>query len=224
MWPIGGLLLLLQAAAPGRCAPPAPDWPPFSFAAPRIEQQRPELRRVRDRLLAAIRERRARSRPRADGADDPRSGRRRAGRRRSSTASARSNRRRRCAEEWQALEQALRLGGVLRGGVYVLPFIERDAPALAAPARRGCSSPAATSRCAAPSPIRTAPIVARVSHALLQEAVGVPTRAGAAGSACPDWTPVIGPERTPRVGLHHRRRGPSAASTTRSPAPAARGS
>ena len=32
-------------------------------------------------------------------------------------------------EEWQALEQALRLGGVLRDGVYVLPFIEREAPA-----------------------------------------------------------------------------------------------
>ena len=96
-------------------------------------------------------------------------------------------------EEWLALEQALRLGGVRRGNLYVVPYIERDAPRWKAGyARlfvagrdvpvRGTADPDGAD-------------IARVSHALLQEAVGVPTRAGAAGSACPDWTPVIDPER-----------------------------
>ena len=107
---------------------PPPDWPPVSFTLPGLEQQQPELRRVRDRLLAAIRDRRvdrvralmaptitdqddrvpvdeilASFGPLEPGAPLP--------------------------EEWQALEQALRLGGILRDGVYVLPFIEREAPA-----------------------------------------------------------------------------------------------
>jgi hypothetical protein len=37
--------------------------------------------------------------------------------------------------------------------------------------------------------------VQRVSNALVQEAVGVPTRAAPDGSACADWTPVVGPGR-----------------------------
>jgi len=96
-------------------------------------------------------------------------------------------------EEWQALEQALRLGGVLRDGVYVLPFIEREAPAWRAGTARLFIAGENVAVRAEPEP--SAPEVTRLSYALLQEAVGVPTRAGAAGSACPDWTPVIGPER-----------------------------
>ena len=63
------------------------------------------------------------------------------------------------------------------------------------PARRGCSSPASDVAVRAERRSARRRSSPRVSHALLQEAVGVPTRAGAAGSACPDWTPVIGPER-----------------------------
>ena len=202
MWPIGGLLLLLQAAAPGASAPPAPDWPPVSFTAPRIEQQHPELGRVRDRLLAAIRDRRV-DRVRAlmaptirDQDDDVPVDEILA----SFGPLARDTP---LGDEWRALEQALRLGGVLRDGAYVLPFIERDAAALAVahraalrgrPRRRG----ARRTRC------RRATWCARVSNALVQEAVGVPTRAGAAGSACPDWTPVVGPGAPPGLDLHHR--------------------
>ena len=75
----------------------------------------------------------------------------------------------------------------------MLPFIERDAPAWRA--RTARLFVAGENVGVRTEPDATAPLVARVSHALLQEAVGVPTRPGAAGSACPDWTPVIGPER-----------------------------
>jgi len=34
-------------------------------------------------------------------------------------------------------------------------------------------------------------VVARVSNALVQEAVGTPTHPGEPGSACPDWTPLL---------------------------------
>ena len=189
MW-LSGLLLLLQAVAPSAPASPTA-WPPVSFTAPRLERQRPELRRLCDRMLAAIRDRRvdriralmaptitdqddkvpvdeilASFGPLEPGAPLP--------------------------EEWQALEQALRLGGILRAGVYVLPFIEREAPSWRAGTARlfvagediGIRS----------EPELTAPLVTRLSYSLLQEAVGVPTRPGATGSACPDWTPVVGPE------------------------------
>jgi hypothetical protein len=95
--------------------------------------------------------------------------------------------------EWQAVEQALRLGGVLRDGMYVLPFIEREAAAWRAGSARLFVAGESVGVRAGPD--TTAPPVARVSRALVQEAVGVPTRAGVAGSACPDWTPVVGPER-----------------------------
>jgi hypothetical protein len=197
MWPIGGLLLLLHAAVPmaraqGAPVPGAADWPPVSFTAPRIERQHPELRGLRDRLLAAIRERRgdclralmaptiqdqdadvpvddvlASFGPLKPGAP--------------------------LSAEWQALEQALRLGGVLRDGLYVLPFIEREAPVW----RTGTARVfvAGENVGVRAEPDTTAPLVARVSRALLQEAVLVPARPGAPGSACPGWTPVIGPER-----------------------------
>jgi hypothetical protein len=199
MGPIGRLLLVLHAAvmvptAAGQipAAPPPPPWPPVSFTAPRIEQRQPELRRLRDRLLAAIHDRRidrvralmapavtdqtekvpadevlASFGPLEPGAPLP--------------------------EEWQALDQALRLGGVLRKGVYVVPFIEREEAAWRTGTARlfvaGENVEVHT------EPDATAPLVTRLSYALLQEAVGAPTRPGAAGSACPDWTPVIGPER-----------------------------
>jgi hypothetical protein len=38
-------------------------------------------------------------------------------------------------------------------------------------------------------------VVARVSHVLLQEAVGVANRAGEPGAECPEWTPVVDAEQ-----------------------------
>jgi hypothetical protein len=193
----GPAAIPVRPAAQGTTATPAPaptvpPWPAVTFAPPAIEQQRPELRRLRDRLLAAIRDRRidrvralmaptvtdqteqvpadeilASFGPLEPGTSLP--------------------------DEWQALEQALRLGGVLRKGVYVVPFIEREEPAWRTGTARlfvaGENVEVHT------EPEATAPLVGRISYALLQEAVGAPTRPGAAGSACPDWTPVIGPER-----------------------------
>jgi hypothetical protein len=206
-WPVGALLLLVQAADPivaapigqtptgqiqSPAAPPAVEWPPVSFAAPRIEQQHPELRRLRDRLLAAIRDRRV-DRVRAlmaptikDQDDDVPVDDVLASLGPLETGAPLSG-------EWQALEQALRLGGVLRDDVYVLPFIERDAPTWRAGTARLFVAGEGVAVRAEPDP--TAALVGRVSHALLQEAVMVPARPGAAASACPDWTAVIGPGR-----------------------------
>ena len=197
MWPIGGLLLLLQTAAPIAAAHTssvraAPDWPQISFTAPRIEQQHPELRRLRDRMLAAIRDRRV-DRVRAlmaktirdQDVDMPVQD--------VLDSFGPLEQGAPLSDEWQALEQALRLGGILRDGVYVLPFIEREAPAWRAVTAR--LFVAGENVGVRTEPDTTAPLVARVSRALLQEAVLVLPRPGAAGSACPDWTPVIGPER-----------------------------
>jgi hypothetical protein len=179
-------------AAQTPLAPPTV-WPPLTFTPPDVERRDPALSRVRDRMLAAIRERsvdrvRALMAPRIRDQDDdvpveeviesfgplapgaP------------------------LGEEWQALEQALRLGGVRRGNLYVVPYIERDAA-------RWKDVYARLFIAGRDVPIRGSAdpdgaIVARVSYALLQEAIGVSTRAGAAGAACPDWTPVIDAERT----------------------------
>jgi hypothetical protein len=198
MWPIGGLLLLLQAAAPAvpivaaQAAAVPPAWPPIAFTAPRLEQRQPELRRLRDRLLAAIRDRRV-DRVRAlmaptikDQDDDVPVDEILASLGPLEPGTP-------LPEEWQALEQALRLGGILRAGVYVLPFIEREAPSWRAGTARLFVAGEDIGIRSEPEP--TAPLVTRLSYSLLQEAVGVPTRPGAAGSACPDWTPVVGPER-----------------------------
>jgi hypothetical protein len=187
-----GLLLLLQTAPSPAPPPPAPEWPPLVFVSPQTEQKRPELGRVRDRLLAAIRARRPaavrrflaktiRDQDEPTPVDDILAS---FGPLTPDTP---------LSEEWRALEQALASGGVLRGGVYVLPFIEADAGRWRSRTERlfvaGRDVPVRAD--AEPG----AEVVQRVSNALVQEAVGVPTRAGAAGAACPDWTPVVGPER-----------------------------
>ena len=179
------LLLILQVAAPAAGTPLAPDsrLAAADVCATPIERRDPALARVRDRMLAAIREReldlRALMAPRirdqttmpvaevleSFGPLEPGKP---------------------PGEEWLALEQALRLGGVRRGNLYVVPYIERDAPRW----KEGYARLFIAGR---DVPVRgtadpDGAIIARVSHAPLQEAVGVPTRAGAAGSACPDWT------------------------------------
>ena len=124
-------------------------------------------------------------------------------------------------EEWQALEQALRLGGVLRDGVYVLPFIEREAPVWRpGTARLFIAGENVGVRA---EPETTAPLVTRVSRALVQEATGVPTR-----PAPPDRRAWTGrPSPVPNAawsGSAPPTRVRSAASTTPSRAAAASGS
>lgn len=167
-------------------------WPPLTFIPPQIERRDPSLTQLRDRLLTAIRERRladaeaffaptirdqedevpgaevlASFGPLAPG--EP------------------------LGEEWQALEQALRLGGIRRGNLYVVPYIERDASKwkdrlerLFVAGRdvpiRGNADPEAS-------------VVSRVSYGLLQESVGVATRPGEPGAPCPEWTPVLDAEK-----------------------------
>jgi len=176
---------------PAAASPPASAWPPLTFTPPQIERREPALAKLRDRLLAAIRDRRlADVTPLLaptirDQEDEVPAAEVLAGFGPLEPGEP-------LGDEWQALEQALRLGGVRRGDLYVVPYIERDAPrwkerferlfiAGRDVAIRGSADPAG-------------PVVGRVSHALLQEAVDVPLRAGQPGSACPDWTPVFDAE------------------------------
>jgi hypothetical protein len=177
-----------QAAAPAA----TPAWPPLTLAPPALEAVDPALARLRDRLLAAVRQRRL------------------AGVRELMAPTIRDQDTDVPAqevldsfgplepgtppgEEWLALEQGLRLGGVRRGNLYVVPYIERSAAlwkdrherlfiAGREVAVRAHADPAAA-------------VVTRLSHALVQEAVGVPARAGEAGAECPDWTPILDAER-----------------------------
>jgi len=176
------MVLAAQSAAT-----PAP-WPPLTFTPPEIERKDPALARLRDRMLAAIRARRLdRVRalmaptirdqdtdvPQADvlegfGPLEPGQA---------------------PGEEWQALEQALRLGGFRQGGLYVVPFIERDAPRWKPRIERLFIAGRDVAVRATAEP--DGAVVARVSNALVQEAVGTPTHPGEPGSACPDWTPLL---------------------------------
>ena len=96
-------------------------------------------------------------------------------------------------EEWLALEQALRLGGFRRGDLYVVPYIEREAPRWKDRVERLFIAGRDVAVRSSTEP--DGAVVARVSHGLVLEAVGTPTRAGAPGAACPDWTPVVDAER-----------------------------
>ena len=176
------MVLAAQSAAT-----PAP-WPPLTFTPPEIERKDPALARLRDRMLAAIRARRLdRVRalmaptirdqdtdvPQADilegfGPLEPGKA---------------------PGEEWQALEQALRLGGFRQGGLYIVPFIERDAPRWKPRIERLFIAGRDVAVRATAEP--DGAVVARVSNALVQEAVGTPTHPGEPGSACPDWTPLL---------------------------------
>lgn len=95
-------------------------------------------------------------------------------------------------EEWQALEQALRLGGFRQGSLYVVPFIERDAPRWKPRIERLFVAGRDVEVRSTAEP--DGAVVARVSNALVQEAVGTPTKAGEPGAACPDWTPLLDAE------------------------------
>lgn len=199
---LAGLLLLLQAVPPpvqptvppGEQGAPAavPDWAPLVFASPATERRQPELRRLRDRMLAAIEARRIAG-VRALMAPTVRDQTEEVPADEILASFGPLTPGQPLSEEWQALEQALRLGGILHDGLYVVPFIERDAPRWKARIERLFIAGQDVPLHSEPDP--SAVVVTRVSHALVQEAVGMPTRAGAAGAVCPDWTPVVGPER-----------------------------
>jgi hypothetical protein len=182
----------LPASRPASGATHTATWPPLTFTPPQIERRDPALAKLRDRLLAAIRDRRladvtpvlaptirdqddevpaaevlASFGPLEPGAP--------------------------LGEEWQSLEQALRVGGVRRGSVYVVPFIERDAPRWKERIERLFIAGRDVPIRATADP--AAAVVARVSHVLLQEAVGVANRAGEPGAECPEWTPVVDAEQ-----------------------------
>jgi hypothetical protein len=192
-------LLTIDAATAAQTPPaprsPAPrpsaPWPPLTFDPPNVERTDPSLARLRDQLLAAIRERRLdgvkalmaptirdqdADTPIADVIDS-------FGPLAPGTPPG---------EEWLALEQALRLGGIRRGNVYVVPYIERSAAQWKARSERlfiagrdvpirGTADPSAA-------------VVTRVSYGLVQESVGVANRPGEAGAECPDWTPLFDAE------------------------------
>jgi hypothetical protein len=190
----GTAVVALSTAATlfAQSSAPAPArWPPLTFTPPNVERTDPALARLRDQLLAAIRDRnldavRALMAPTIRDQDDDAPaaeiiesfGPLQAG-----TAPG---------EEGQALEQALRLGGVRRGTYYVVPYIERDAPKWKDRVERLfiAGRDVAVRSNADPD----ASVVSRVSHALLQEAVGVANRPGEPGAACPEWTPIFDAE------------------------------
>lgn len=173
-------------------SPPAAPWPSLTLNPPNIERTDPALARLRTLLLDAIRERRldavkALMAPtiRDQDADTPVDDVLASfGPLEPGTP---------LGDEWQALDQALRLGGVRRGNLYVLPYIERSAAQWKGRHERTfiAGRDVAIQANADPS----AAVVARLSYALVQEAPTVSNRAGAPGAACPDWTPVIDGER-----------------------------
>lgn len=167
-------------------------WPALTLHPPNIERTDPALARLRDLLRDAIRERRLdavkalmaptiRDQDTDTPADDvlasfgplepgaP------------------------LGDEWLALDQALRLGGVRRGNLYVLPYIERSAAQWRDRPERVFIAGRDVAIRAHADP--SAPVVARVSYGLVLEAPTVSNRAGEAGADCPDWTPVFDAEQ-----------------------------
>jgi hypothetical protein len=96
------------------------------------------------------------------------------------------------SEEWQAFEQALRLGGVLQEGRYVLPFIE---PHVAGwPSRREQLFVAGRSVAVRAAPEAGAPILTRLSYAFVADAVLTRRRSGSPASGCASWAPLAMPD------------------------------
>jgi hypothetical protein len=92
------------------------------------------------------------------------------------------------ADEWRAFEQALRLGGVQREGRYVLPFIE---PQVAGWISRGTQLFVAGRDVAVRrDPTTTAPVLARLSFAMVPEAALTPEHTGDAATGCAAWTAI----------------------------------
>ena len=175
------------AAQPGPSRP-APRWPLVTLTPPDIEARDPELARVRDRLLAAITARdlagvRALMAPTVRDQDtDVRVDE-------VLTAMGPLAPGTPLSEEWLALAQGLRLGGVRRETTYVVPFM-----ALAARARRDAINEvfvAGRDVAVRESPSGAAAIVARVSNAVLRAALVSDASTSDDASGCRAWTAVV---------------------------------
>ena len=184
------LVLLALGVAPA-LAQDAMRGPSSALVPPGIERAHPELARLRERLLAAIAARRvdaisaamaptirdqdedvpADELVRGFGALVPGEP---------------------LTEEWEAFEQALRLGGVLGDGRYVVPFIE---PHVAGwQSRREHLFVAGRSVAVRSAPDPAAPILTRLSYAFVVDAVLTPRQPGPPGSTCTSWAPLAMPE------------------------------
>jgi hypothetical protein len=96
-------------------------------------------------------------------------------------------------DEWRAFEQALRLGGVHREGRYVLPFLEPQATGWLS---RGTQLFVAGRDVAVRrEPTTTAPILTRLSFAMVPEAALTPERPGDPATGCAAWTAIVVAER-----------------------------
>jgi len=217
---VPALVALGLARVPGRgmaaaqSAPAAARWPLLTLTPPDLEARDAELARVRDRLLAAIAARdlaavRALMAPtlRDQDADVPvddvlaTMG----------PLASMSDPLVPLSEEWRALEQALRLGGVRIGSRYVVPFMARAV---------GTRRSAATEVFVAGRDVgvrdeasSAAPIVARVSNAVLEGALVNDAATPDDVSGCRSWTGVVMPaaevgwvcaaDTRPMVGLYY---------------------
>jgi hypothetical protein len=92
-------------------------------------------------------------------------------------------------DEWRAFEQALRLGGVEHDGRYVVPFIAPRAPGWAA--RMTQLFVAGRDVAVRREPSTTAPVLARLSYAMVPEAALTSDHAGDPATGCAAWTAIL---------------------------------
>ena len=181
------VLLLSAAAARGGQGPPAPSPHSRTLAPPGAEGREPELAALRDRLLAAIRARRADVVRGAMAAqvvdqDTPAPADAILAAFGPLTAGAP------LPDEWRAFEQALQLGGVSRDGRYVLPYIE---PHVAGwQSRREHRFVAGHEVAVRAEPGPAGRVLARLSYTLIAEAPLRSDRRGDPASGCATWVAI----------------------------------
>jgi hypothetical protein len=161
--------------------------PRLSLPRPGIERREPELRRFRDGLLAALRERRLPTlrdaiAPTVVDQDTE------VPRQEILAALGPLTPGQPLPPEWRALEQALELGGVRRGEAYVVPYMEAAVEQWKPRLERlfVAGRDVALHRDADAA----SPIVARLSDTLVLEAPLVSVQE-TPGAACRHWTPVL---------------------------------
>jgi hypothetical protein len=182
-------LVLAHPAAASRGGQALPPSPPQArtLAPPDAEHREPELGALRDRLLAAIRDRRADVVRGAMAAqvidqDTPAPAEAIVAAFGPLTPGAP------LPDEWRAFEQALRLGGVLRDGRYVLPYIE---PHVAGwQSRREHRFVAGREVAVRAEPDPAGPVLARLSYTLIAEAPLRSDRRGDQAAGCATWVAV----------------------------------
>jgi hypothetical protein len=162
------------------------------IARPDTERTQPELGRLRDHLLAAIRERRvdavrALMKPTIvdQDADVPAED--------VLASMGPLTVGQPLSDEWRAFEQALGLGGVFRDGRYVLPFIEPHVHGW--PSREEHLFVAGRDVAVRHEPRLASPVMTRLTYALVVDAVLSPERPGDPASACAAWSAILLPDR-----------------------------